>query len=440
MKKFLIVLSILIFTCLSIFLLYKFLFFAEEVITDPSLQQQLAESMNLDLLINLETYSSNNINKAKILEVAMRAARKNNLMQEQTTPQYLEYVRREDIHKLLKELTGKDFNEPIIVEDFYYQYEENIDAYYVIPLGTDWKILDSITSIIKRGDVYTINCVVSYIDEDSNSVELTSTIKVKYIEKNELIKYRVLEVDTSLASIISKPTNKYNTYIYGMSENGRELTSHIFTPIEYDKTILLNFEIHGYEDNYNKDGQVLVDTAFSLIEYYKENQDLLGNTRLIIIPSSNPDGLIDGKTNDGFGRCNANGVDLNRDFDANHKVFTNERNKTLNPFSAAESRALRDLVFLEEPDVVIDFHGWLNYTIGDRKIAKVFKDKINLTHKTEFNSNCNGYFSYWASLQDANALLVEFKDTEIPIEGLIEAINELCVPSRDRLSGTLTSH
>ena len=216
----------------------------------------------------------------------------------------------------------------------------------------------------------------------------------------------------------------YNTFIYGQSESKRDLICHLIGPKDYKKTILLNFTIHGFEDNYSRDGQVLVDAANALIEHYKNN-DLLKDTRLLIIPLANPDGLLDGYTNNGFGRNNANGVDLNRDFDANHLVRPEGRNYTPSPFSASESRALRDLVLEYKPDVVLDLHGWLNTTIGNGKLAKVFRDELGLPHQQEFGSGCRGYFTYWTHLQGISSLLVEFKDPKINTEKLIKTINKI---------------
>lgn len=57
-----------------------------------------------------------------------------------------------------------------------------------------------------------------------------------------------------------------------------------------------------------------------LLEHYFQSENLHG-CRLLIIPCANPDGIAEGTINDGFGRCNAYGIDLNRDFDAEHAVF-----------------------------------------------------------------------------------------------------------------------
>lgn len=218
----------------------------------------------------------------------------------------------------------------------------------------------------------------------------------------------------------------YKTANYGTSENGRNLSYHSIEPEKYENTLLFVFAIHGYEDAYDKDAKVLVNTAKYLVDYYKTNDvSLLHNNRLLIVDCANPDGLYDGKSNNGYGRCNAKGIDLNRDFDVIHKVFTGSRNYTPAPFSGKESKALADLIKKEKPIVVLDFHGWENCTIGDENLAKMFKENMSLKHKTEFNNNCNGYFSYWAHTQGASALLVEFKNDNISRTNLRMTVDDI---------------
>ena len=215
------------------------------------------------------------------------------------------------------------------------------------------------------------------------------------------------------------------SFRFGKSVLDRDLVCWSIQQREYSRTILLNFAIHGWEDEYAADGQLLVDLGKALMEHYSKSPDLQ-DCRLLIVPCANPDGIAEGITKDGFGRCNADGIDLNRDFDANHEVNTNPRNYTPAPFSGVESRALRDLVWAADPDIVIDFHGWLNYTIGSSELAEVFSTYVGLNHKNELTTSANGYFSYWAQLQGAEAILVEFKDTNsIVKDDVIQAVDQL---------------
>ena len=226
--------------------------------------------------------------------------------------------------------------------------------------------------------------------------------------------------------------------VYGQSELGRDLVCTVIEPKEYSRTILSIYAIHGFEDWYDHDGQELVDTAHRVIEHFK-NPDVLQDTRLMIISCANPDGLIDGMTKNGYGRCNANGVDLNRDFDAAHVVTTNARNYTLSPFSATESRALRDLVLSYHPDIVLDNHGWENCTIGDVEIASVFHEAMGLNHKKSFSDNAHGYFSYWAHIQGALSLLIEFTDPDFSRDDYIKGLERLASGNYDDGTGKYES-
>ncbi len=235
----------------------------------------------------------------------------------------------------------------------------------------------------------------------------------------DLAHYRVLTTSTGDHGITA------TSFCYGQSVRCRDLVCWSIQPEEFSRTVLLNFEIHGWEDAYAADGRLLVDLGNALVEHYSQSSDLNG-CRLLIIPSANPDGLAEGDTNNGRGRCNYDGIDLNRDFDANHAVCPPGRNYTPYPFSAPESRALRDLVWAAEPDVVVDFHGWLNYTIGSSALAEVFSIHTGLHQKNELGPGANGYFAYWAQLQGAEAILVEFKNPQSIVTGdVIQAVDRL---------------
>ena len=280
--------------------------------------------------------------------------------------------------------------------------------------------------------------------EIKNSISFETNIKVnnflnvalatvdnttKNTDENKAKEVSVLAVNNNITSQTNEAPKTlpiYKATKYGTSENGRDLMYYSLAPENYENTLLFVFAIHGYEDAYDKDGKVLVDTAKYLVDYYKNSDaSLLYNNRLLIVECANPDGLYDGKSCNGYGRCNAKGIDLNRDFDVIHKAYTNSRNYTPAPFSGKESKALADLIKAEKPVVVIDFHGWENCTIGDSNLAKIFRDNMSLKHKTDFNNNCNGYLSYWAHTQGASALLVEFKNDNISRSNLKMAVDEV---------------
>lgn len=435
MKKIIYLIIVVLIALAASFVIY---FDSEPVIreiTDIDEISNLKENANIDILVNMGNYSKNDYNEAALLEAGMRIAQNEGLVKEANDEMYLEYVLVNDLHEIIYELTGIKITKPIEIEDFYYKYDSSKEYYYIVPIGTDWVWVDNFKSIYLEGtDKYIINCSASASSmEYSHKIE-NIELKLKYMPNNKYVKYQLISIN-STERIFEEVYQSYSVNQYGVSELGKSLIYYSLAPEIYTKTVLLNFAIHGYEDNYPKDGEVLVDIANSLIEYYASNIDKLGETRLIVIPCANPDGLYDGTTNNGFGRCNANGVDLNRDFDAEHIVYTNSRNKTSAPFSASESCALRDLVIDinkpmlgldDNPNIVIDFHGWLNTTIGDDSLAQIFKDNLDLSHQTKFNNKCHGYFAYWAHLQGMESLLVEFKDENIPFDKLIIAIDDIC--------------
>ena len=62
------------------------------------------------------------------------------------------------------------------------------------------------------------------------------------------------------------------------------------TPVK--KTLFMDFAIHGFEDEYYRDGQVLVNEANVLIDYFVNHIKELKNYTLVIVPCANPDGVI----------------------------------------------------------------------------------------------------------------------------------------------------
>lgn len=102
----------------------------------------------------------------------------------------------------------------------------------------------------------------------------------------------------------SNSINGSGKIVYGKSGLGKNLICYKISPVSPVKgKILMTYEIHGFEDDYPRDGQVLVAMGNSLIDYFSKNRTLLGGYELYIVPSANPDGLSNGTTQDGKGRC-----------------------------------------------------------------------------------------------------------------------------------------
>jgi len=209
----------------------------------------------------------------------------------------------------------------------------------------------------------------------------------------------------------TEPASQTSYKIIGYSYLGTAIQSYEISPQHYNNTMLLTFAVHGFDDGWDKDGVALVKIGTDIIKEFSGHPEDLKETRLIVIPCVNPDGIKFGQSNNGFGRCNAQGIDINRDFDYYWQPCDESKYRTGKaPFSTPEAKILRDVVLKEKPDIIIDFHGWLTCTYGDAPIADGFNQAFGIQRKKQ-NLTDNAYmaqfFTGWAS-QYARTVLVEY--------------------------------
>lgn len=231
-----------------------------------------------------------------------------------------------------------------------------------------------------------------------------------------------------LTFVSAETTTDHESFIYGQSELGRNLICHRVGTIDVDTSILLVFGLHGFEDAYNHDGEVLQLIAESVIAHYASHPELLDGFCLYIVPTANPDGLLAGKSEYGFGRCNAAGLDINRDFPVKWTQSSNSRNRTgAAPFSTAEARAIRDLVESINPTYGVDVHGWIHATYGDGKMAEVFAKPFGFTVR---KTSSGGMLCQWLSEVTEESIMIELpaspntgKYITTNCEKLIQGIN-----------------
>ena len=191
-------------------------------------------------------------------------------------------------------------------------------------------------------------------------------------------------------SVMGKPLEAYE--IYNKSNNNK-----------YKKTLLIDFAIHGFEDEYYRDGKVLVKEAVRLVKYFTEHSSALKNYRLIIVVCANPDGTFDGRNNSransrAFGRCTAKHVDMNRDF---------------RRFRVKETRALKKYILKSDTDLYINCYGWENQVIGSRKLNKIIRSSHNL-RRTQNDVYCynQGFAIGWVHRElGIPVALLEYKNT-----------------------------
>lgn len=157
------------------------------------------------------------------------------------------------------------------------------------------------------------------------------------------------------------------TYEIGRSVQDRTIEVYEFGNGETE--LLFVGGIHGgYEWN-------SVSLANEMINYFSTNPNRVPDSiRVSIIPNLNPDGYALAVDENGFvldfenrlaeGRFNANGVDLNRNFDCKWAPESTWRGQTVSagtgPFSEPEAAALRDYVNETDPNAVVFWHSQAN--------------------------------------------------------------------------------
>lgn len=93
--------------------------------------------------------------------------------------------------------------------------------------------------------------------------------------------------------------------------------------------------------------------AMKLLSYYEENNLLLTDKQLVIVPVCNPDGLYQNQ------RCNANGVDLNRNFATKNWELSINKDEYFSgkkPASEPETKFIANLIDEYNPKLIITLH------------------------------------------------------------------------------------
>lgn len=260
-----------------------------------------------------------------------------------------------------------------------------------------------------------------------------------------------------------RPPASASKIVYGYSGAGRELVAYKFG--NGSNVMVAGFALHGYEDNFNKDGGCLVYTADQLMKLLDKNRQLITDYgwTVYILPSMNPDGLIDGYTNNGPGRCTTtyldangnlvrgNGVDLNRSFPKNWTQYTLARNfNGSKPLSAKEAQALAQFVQSVKGkgcNICLDVHGWFTQIITSTgKDGTLFKTFSARFPKNTY-ANCAtspGYFTAYTASLGYQSCLFEFPGGIYSMDafkksGYCESFNA-CVTDLLKTCGTYNGH
>ena len=181
------------------------------------------------------------------------------------------------------------------------------------------------------------------------------------------------------------------------------------------------FSIHGFEDSYAHDGEELTYIANEFKNYLDKNitEDIVNKYTIYIFPNLNPDGQKYGYTNNGPGRTTLysfapkrQGIDLNRCWSIGYVKQKDKRNfNGTRAFQAYEAVYLRDFILEHEgkSNILIDTHGWLEETMGDKTLGKYYRKKFGLTK--HIDAYGKGYLINWArTLKNGRSALIELPE------------------------------
>ena len=136
---------------------------------------------------------------------------------------------------------------------------------------------------------------------------------------------------------ISLPAGQY--HVVGRSVQGWPITAVVFGQGQ-DTTFILA-TIHGDESA----GTSLIR---QLGQHLEQNPRLLSGRKVVILPIANPDGMVAGT------RYNANGVDINRNFQTANRVSSSGSGRAA--LSEPETQAIDAIIQQYAPDRVVSIH------------------------------------------------------------------------------------
>lgn len=240
-------------------------------------------------------------------------------------------------------------------------------------------------------------------------------------------------------NVLLELENFFNSYkgkkqIIGRSERGKPL--YCFDVKKSERPVVIaQYAIHARE----------YITTYLAIEQIKYFNRYGRRGRVFFIPALNPDGIEICREKPLY-KANANGVDLNVNFDA--RWGTGAKNVTEKgdenfiggePFSEAETRAIRDFTLKIMPDATISYHSkgeeiyWRFFQEGDREkrdfsIAKTIAKTTGYTIKDTPDS-AGGYKDWCVQRLNIPAFTIEVGSDNLshPIEkNQLEEIFQRC--------------
>ena len=246
--------------------------------------------------------------------------------------------------------------------------------------------------------------VVSYLgtERDLAYIEYSTS---KGAKRGYVILSNLENTTAPTIPMINVPSN-FTSGVYGTSGLGQNLLYYKLG--NGSNKAFIVFEQHGWEDAWASDGIELINIASRLINNL--NNYTFADWTIYIVPYANPDGITDGYTNNGPGRCTiTTSIDMNRSWPAQFKPIYTSRNYTGDTAEGCiEITNLKNFILNNkgtERNILLDIHGWLNKTYGDAEIGKYFCETFGFTHSSTYGS---GYLETWGKSIGAESCLIEF--------------------------------
>ena len=277
-----------------------------------------------------------------------------------------------------------------------------------------------------KGDISTPKPGFEAIVDLSKAKFGKHTLKLQYITSNGLI-IKTMEHQFEVVNQITVETGVYGSSgLKVKGQDGYNLEYYRFG--DGPNVAFFTFEVHGFEDHWDRDGTELVVTAIKFFQRLQADNDYeIGDKWTIyIFPECNPDGRNKGYTNDGPGRTTLYsiygdvGIDMNRCWSTDFEPRYNARNYTGQfSFAAYEAQDLKEFLLAhkstEGQTILVDCHGWLSQLIGDTEMMSYYNAQFPGSKLTYTYGK--GYLINWARAnlgangKTAKSILVELPNT-----------------------------
>lgn len=256
-------------------------------------------------------------------------------------------------------------------------------------------------------DVYTYE--YNYIEY---TVSSTGKLKSGYVLATDIIGGSLPEENNNIENFSESYEYFGKKINYGTTQKGRNMF--YYKAGTGPNHLFLVFAQHGWEDGkkndgtfYHGDGNMLLKIAKNFINRFatmnaNTRNAILNKWKIFIFPGINLDGIVNGSSNNGFGRCFKNGIDPNRSWPGKFKIFTDSRNYTGNTYLGAQELINLKNVLTSNIgsglNVAIDIHGWENSVLSaNTELATFYTKQFGNKYKDTTNATTDtGYFITWA--------------------------------------------